>query len=212
MPVFAENDTFRIVRMTLGQYDTNCYVVVDKETGESLLIDAPDSPDIILAALEGTRPRLILLTHGHFDHTGALASLRASLGVPLAAHRSDSLWFEGTPDIFLEDGDRIPLGELALEVRHTPGHTPGSLCFRLDNYLFAGDTIFPGGPGHTDTPDDFKEILDSITSRIFALPDETIILPGHGPEATVAKSKAEYAAFASRHCGEGMFGDVTWDS
>lgn len=211
MPVIAENHTFRMIKMELGQWATNCYVVIEKETGESLLIDAPASPDVILPALDGTRPSRILLTHGHFDHTGALEKLRASLRVPLAAHRADSLWFEGTPEIFLEDGDTISLGGLVLDVLHTPGHTPGSLCFRLINYLFAGDTIFPGGPGHTDTPDDFTEIIDSITGKILTLPDETIILPGHGAETTVAKSKAEYAAFAARHHGEGMFGDVTWE-
>jgi hydroxyacylglutathione hydrolase len=212
MPVIAENDSFRIVKMELGQWATNCYVVVARETGESLLIDAPDGPDVILEALEGTRPRRILLTHGHFDHTGALESLRALLRVPLAAHRADSAWLARPPDVFLEDGENIPLGELMIEVRHTPGHTPGSLCFRIAGYLFGGDTVFPGGPGHTDTPDDFKEILASITRRIFTLPEETIILPGHGPETTVGQAKAEYAVFAARHRGDGMFGDVTWES
>lgn len=211
MPIIAENDTFRIVKMELGQWATNCYVVIDKESGESLLIDAPDRPDVILEALDGTRPRRILLTHGHFDHTGALESLRASLRAPLAAHRADSPWLENPADTFIEDGDSISLGGLALDVLHTPGHTPGSLCFRLGNYLFAGDTIFPGGPGHTDTPDDFKEILDSITRKILTLSDETIILPGHGPQTTVSRSKEGYAAFRSRHHGEGMFGDVTWE-
>ena len=211
MPLIAEDNAVRIVRMELGPYATNCYVVVGKETGESLLIDAPDSPDVILAALDGTRPQRILLTHGHFDHTGALESMRDLLRVPLAGHRADSLWYEGTPEVFLEGGEAIPLGRLVIEVLHTPGHTPGSLCFRLGNYLFAGDTIFPGGPGHTDTPDDFKEILDSITRKILTLPDGTIILPGHGPQTTVARSKQEYAAFASRHRGDGMFGDVTWE-
>jgi hydroxyacylglutathione hydrolase len=211
MPVIGENNTFRIKKMELGQWSTNCYVVIGKETGESLLIDAPASPDVILAALDGTRPSRILLTHGHFDHTGALENLRASLRVPLAAHRADSAWLENPADAFLEDGDSISLGGLVLDVLHTPGHTPGSLCFRLGNYLFAGDTIFPGGPGHTDTPDDFVEIIDTITRKILTLPDETIILPGHGAETTVAKSKAEYAAFAARHHGEGMFGDVPWE-
>jgi hydroxyacylglutathione hydrolase len=212
MSVIAEDNELRIARMELGPYATNCYVIVAKATGESLLIDAPDSPDVILASLNGTRPRRILLTHGHFDHTGALGELRTSLRVPLAAHRADSLWFEGTPEIFLEDGDTIELGGLVIEVLHTPGHTPGSLCFRLNNYLFAGDTIFPGGPGHTHTPDDFKEILESITRKILTLPDETIILPGHGLDTTVARSRQEYADFTSRHRGEGVFGDVTWYS
>jgi hydroxyacylglutathione hydrolase len=212
MPVIAEKNAFRIIKMELGQWATNCYVVIEKGTGESLLVDAPASPDVILAALDGTRPRRILLTHGHFDHTGALEGLRAALRVPLAAHRADSAWLPGTPDIFIDDGEKIPLGGLSLEAVHTPGHTPGSLCFRLGNYLFAGDTIFPGGPGHTDTPDDFVEIINTINRKILTLPDETIILPGHGTQTTVAEARAEYAAFAARHHGEGMFGDVTWNN
>jgi len=209
MPVIVDDGEVRIEVMALGPYETNAYVVIDKDTSESLLIDAPASPEVILASLEGTRPRHILLTHSHFDHTGALESLRTLLRVPLAAHRADSLILAMPPEDFLEDGFTIPLGGRKLEVLHTPGHTPGSLCFRLGKYLFAGDTVFPGGPGHTDTPDDFIEILASITGKIYALADDARIFPGHGPETTVEQSRREYAVFAARP-HEGAFGDVTW--
>jgi glyoxylase-like metal-dependent hydrolase (beta-lactamase superfamily II) len=209
MPVIVDDVEIRIEVMALGPYETNSYIVVDKKTNESLLVDAPARPDIILAGLEGTRPRHILLTHSHFDHTGALENLRALLRVPLAAHRADATVLARPPEVFLEDGFTIPLGGRQLEVLHTPGHTPGSLCFRLGLYLFAGDTIFPGGPGRTDTPDDFREIVASLNSKIFALADATRIFPGHGPETTVGQSRREYAVFAA-HPHEGAFGDVTW--
>ena len=210
MPILIDDDEVRIEAMALGLYETNAYIVVDKKTAESLLIDAPARPEAILAGLEGTRPRHILLTHGHFDHTGALEIMRTLLRAPLSAHRADSPVLRTPPETFLEDGDAIPLGGLKLEVLHTPGHTPGSLCFRLGNYLFAGDTIFPGGPGRTDTPDDFREIVESINRKIYTLADDTRIFPGHGPETTVGQSRQEYAVFAARP-HEGVFGDVTWD-
>jgi hydroxyacylglutathione hydrolase len=209
MPVIAEDDRMRIDRMVLGPYDTNAYIVVAKGTGESIIIDAPASPDAIIAGLEGTRPVRILLTHGHFDHTGALEDLRLMLRVPLAAHPADTMILKNPPQILLEDGDSIALGGLTVRVSHTPGHTQGSLCFRLGGYLFAGDTVFPGGPGHTDTPDDFRQIIESIIGKIYTLPDDTRILPGHGEATTVADSRREYAVFAARP-HDGAFGDVTW--
>jgi hydroxyacylglutathione hydrolase len=210
MTVIVDVDEVRIEKLVLGPYDTNAYIVADKGTGESLVIDAPASPDTILAALKGTHPGRILLTHSHFDHTGALESLRAGLRVPLAAHLADAAVLVAPPEVFLEDGDIVPLGGLKLEVVHTPGHTPGSLCFRLGKYLFAGDTVFPGGPGHTDTPDDFRQIVASITGKIYRLPDDTRIFPGHGAETTVKESRREYAAFAARP-HDGAFGDVMWN-
>jgi hydroxyacylglutathione hydrolase len=101
---------------------------------------------------------------------------------------------------------------LKVDVLHTPGHTPGSLCFKIGRYLFVGDTIFPGGPGHTDTPDDFRKILASITGKIFTLPGNTLILPGHGDGTTVRKAREEYAVFASHPHIEELSGDVLWIS
>ncbi len=210
MSVIVDDSELRIEKMELGPFGTNAYIVVEKSSGESLLIDAPASPDTILAGLEGTRPGNILLTHSHFDHTGALDSLRSVLRVPLAAHRADSSILKKPPETYLEDGDNVSLGSLRLGVLHTPGHTPGSLCFRLGKYLFAGDTLFPGGPGKTSTPDDFLQIIESITGKIYTLEDDTRVLPGHGDETAVGQSRQEYAVFAARP-HEGICGDVTWN-
>lgn len=212
MTVIVNDNTIRIARLTLGPYETNAYTVVCRITGESLVVDAPARASEIIKSLEETQPRYILLTHDHYDHTGVMVSLRARLKVPLATHEASSYQLKTPPEILLNDGDSLKLGKLRVDVLYTPGHTPGSLCFRIGNYLFAGDTIFPGGPGHTDSPDDFRQILKSITGKILTLPDDTVILPGHGEGATVAKAKQEYAVFTSQPHPNDLFGDVVWAS
>jgi hydroxyacylglutathione hydrolase len=130
--------------------------------------------------------------------------------VPLATHEASSYQLKTPPEIYLKDRDSLILGKLKVDVLHTPGHTPGSLCFKIGRYLFAGDTIFPGGPGHTDTPDDFRKILTSITEKIFTLPVNTLILPGHGDSTTVKKAREEYTVFATRPRHDDLYGDITW--
>jgi glyoxylase-like metal-dependent hydrolase (beta-lactamase superfamily II) len=206
------NSSIFVDRLTLGQYQTNAYIVVCLKTNESLVVDAPAEASKIVGCLSGTQPRYILLTHDHYDHTGVLASLRSRLKVPLAANLLDSTTLKKPPEILLKDGESLVLGNLEIQVLHTPGHTPGSLCYRLGKYLFAGDTIFPSGPGWTETPDDFQQILKSITGKIFQLPDDTIIFPGHGDSITVKNAKEEYAIFASRPHSKIIYGDVTWQS
>jgi hydroxyacylglutathione hydrolase len=201
-----------IEKLTLGTYETNAYTVVCRKTGESAVIDAPAGASEIISSLEGTKPKYILLTHDHYDHTGVIVSLRSRLKAPLATHLDNTYQLKTPPEILVKDGDVLPLGNLKIEVLHTPGHTPGSTCFKIGKYLFAGDTIFPGGPGHTETPEDFQQILKSITEKIFRLPDDTMIFPGHGDGTTVRKAKAEYATYAAKPHGADIYGDVTWQS
>ncbi|OGN99229.1 MAG: hypothetical protein A2Y58_03005 [Chloroflexi bacterium RBG_13_51_52] len=210
MMAMVNDNTVFIDRLTLGPYETNAYIVVCLKTNESLVVDAPAKASDIITSLCGTKPKYILLTHDHYDHTGVLVSLRSRLKVPLAAHLLDSTMIKTPPEISLKDGDSLLLGHLEIQVLHTPGHTPGSLCFRIGQYLFAGDTIFPGGPGRTETPEDFQQILKSITEKIFQLPDDTIIFPGHGDSTSVKKAKEEYALFVSRPHDSVIYGDVTW--
>ena len=210
MALVVNDNDIRIERMELGPYGTNTYIVVCRKTGESLVVDAPGSASEIIERLNETQPRVILLTHDHMDHTGVLASLRSQLKVPLATHLENSYQLKTPPEIVLNDGNTLSLGNFIIEVLHTPGHTPGSLCFKIGKYLFAGDTIFPGGPGRTKSPNDFQQILGSITGTIFRLPDDTVIYPGHGLETTVKKTKEEYAVFASRPRHPDLCGDVLW--
>ncbi len=210
MVVVVKDDNIQIERLELGPYGTNAYIVVCPKTRDSVLVDAPAEAGTILDRLKNTNPRYILLTHNHMDHVGALDELRSKLGVPLATHASDAGNLSSPPDILLSDDDTILLGNLSLDVLHTPGHTPGSLCFKVGRYLLSGDTIFPGGPGSTRSPDALRQIIKSITERILVLPDDTPIYPGHGDATVLKKEKDEFAIFSSRSHSPNLCGDVLW--
>ncbi len=210
MSVVAQDDSIRIDRLPLGPYETNNYVLKCRLTGDSVIVDAPGEADKIINQLKGTNPRYILITHAHIDHTGVLSELRSNLGIPVAAHPLDAKGLPVKPEILLEDGDSVSFGRIKLKVLHTPGHTPGSVCFLTGKYLISGDTIFPAGPGKTLSPENFKQTIRSITGRIFPLPEDTRIYPGHGDSTVLKKEKAEFAIFSSRPHDPGLCGDVLW--
>jgi len=208
----VENDSIRIDKLELGPFGTNAYFVTCRQTNASVLVDAPGEADKILAQLKGTDPKYILMTHNHMDHTGALAEVKSVLRVPLAAHRDDVAELPVKPDMLLNDGDLISCGDVSLTVLHTPGHTPGSVCFLTGNNLIAGDTIFPGGPGKTWSPADFKRIVESLSSKIFVLPEDTRIYPGHGGSTVLKIEKQAFESFTARGHAANLCGDVLWSS
>jgi len=210
MTVVAMDDQIKLEKLELGAFGTNAYIIVCRQTGDSVLIDTPADAPAILEKLEGTSPRYILLTHNHFDHLGAFSQVRLELEVPVAAHPSDAGNLPSPADMMLNNGDVVSFGRVNLEVIHTPGHTPGSLCFKVGRYLISGDTIFPGGPGNTMSPDSFRQIVKSITGKIFVLPDDTVVHPGHGDSTVLKKEKDEFAVFSSRSHASGLCGDVLW--
>ncbi len=200
-----------IKRLVLGQWDTNAYIVICKKTGKSALIDAPAGAPTILKHLKGTTCECLFLTHSHIDHIGGLEALREKVTAPLAVHPADnSPWLKVRPEMLLSDSDVIFVGNLELKAIYTPGHTAGSMCFKIGDHLLAGDTLFPGGPGRTDSPGVFAQIIDSITQKLFILPDDIQVYPGHGGPTTIGEARKEYAAFASRPHDAGLCGDVTW--
>jgi hydroxyacylglutathione hydrolase len=206
----AKNETIQIDRLKLGPFDTNSYILTCSLTRDSVLVDVPAEASKILKALKETNPKYILITHNHMDHLGALTEIKSKLRIPIGAHRLDAKGLPLGPEILLEDGEKVPCGKTSLKVLHTPGHTPGSLCFLFGNRLIAGDTIFPGGPGKTRSPADLKLIIGSISSKIFVLPDDTAIYPGHGDPTVLRKEREEFAIFASRSHDPNLFGDVLW--
>ena len=210
MTVVVKDDRIQIERLQLGFFGTNAYILICQKTRDSVVVDAPAEADKIAEGLKGTNPRYILLTHNHMDHIGALAELRAKLGILLAAHAEDAKMLSSPPEIQLSDGDTISFGNIKLEVLHTPGHTPGSLCFKTGKYLLSGDTIFPDGPGKTSSPANFQQIVKSITGKIFILDDDTQIYPGHGDSTVLKKEKEEFAVFSPRPRDPNLCGDVLW--
>ena len=212
MAIVVRTEKIQIDRLVLGPFSTNSYIVTCRETAESLIVDAPGDIGNIVTALGHTHPRYILITHCHMDHISGLVDLKKALSLPVAAHPGDAEALPVDSDILVDHGDVLPLGAIRLQVLHTPGHTPGSVCLLTDNYLIAGDTLFPGGPGHTNSPDDFQLIIQSLTRRIFPLPDDTQVYPGHGDGTVLGKEKKAFRAFSARMHKPHLCGDVVWES
>lgn len=207
-----KDERIQIEKIELGPFGTNAYILVCRDTGESVVVDAPADAGKILELLKGTSPQYILITHNHMDHTGALSELKSTLDLPVAVHADDAGSLPVSADQLLNDGDVISFGDIKLSVLHTPGHTPGSICFLADSYLIAGDTLFPGGPGRTGSPADFKRILDSLTGKIFVLPDDTQVFPGHGNSTILENERKAFEAFSAKTHEPNLCGDVLWAS
>jgi glyoxylase-like metal-dependent hydrolase (beta-lactamase superfamily II) len=210
MVLVVKDDNIEIEKLELGPFGTNAYVLVCRATGDSVLVDTPAEASKIVERLKGTNPRYILITHSHMDHLGAFSELKAKLGVRVGAHPLEAGRLPSPPEILLNDGDIVSFGDVELKVLHTPGHTPGSLCFLAGRYLISGDTLFPGGPGKTSRPADLRQIIESMTEKIFVLPDDTQVYPGHGDSTVLKKEKDEFAVFSARAHDPGLCGDVLW--
>ena len=208
MATVVKNESIQIERYELGPFGTNSYIMICLKTNASVVFDAPGDPEKILSQLQQTHPKYILMTHNHMDHTGALAKLKSATDVPIAAHADDRLPIG--PDMMLTDGEGITFGNIRLAVMHTPGHTPGSLCFYTEGYLISGDTLFPDGPGKTGSPANFKQIVESLKNKIFVLPDDTLVFPGHGDHTVLGKEKKAFEQFSAQSHDPNLCGDVLW--
>jgi glyoxylase-like metal-dependent hydrolase (beta-lactamase superfamily II) len=174
----------------LGEYENNAYVVSSVATGDAIVVDAAAEPDRILDACHGLTVAEIVTTHGHHDHLQAVDAVSAALDIPWRLHPADVEIAGRTPDAPLSDGEEIVVGDVAVHVVHTPGHTPGSVCFVVEPVLLSGDTLFPGGPGATRWEySSFSQIMDSIERHLFTLPGPTLVYPGHGLPTTIGEER-----------------------
>ena len=194
-----EDGTMRIAKLPVGEWDNNAYVVACADTGKAVIIDAANEADRILQHVAGLEVQAILTTHGHFDHIMALDPVREALGVPWHLHPADIEIAERSPDEMLSHGQEIVVGNLAIHVLHTPGHTPGSVSFVLEPIIFTGDTLFPGGPGATRWEyASFGQVMDSIEQQLMAYPDPTVVHPGHGASTTIGTERPSLPAWRER--------------
>lgn len=195
--VYPEAAGARVTKLSVGTFDNNVYVITCLATGEELIVDGAAEPEWILQTVASARVVGIVQTHSHPDHVQALPALVSALDAPVYAHQADGTRMP-VPTQPLAEGDLVRVGDLDVRVMHTPGHTPGSLCFLLGRHLFSGDTLFPGGPGNTfGRRDDFETIMASL-DRLFALPDDTLVLPGHGADTTIGHERPDLESWRAR--------------
>ena len=209
MLVVKDRDV-QIDKLVLGPYSTNCYILRCQATHKGVLIDAPAEAHTISKHIDENEIQYILLTHCHIDHIEALSELISEHKIPVASHQLDAKLLASPPDRLLNNDDQIAVGKITLNVLHTPGHTPGSLCFRWNNYLFSGDTIFPGGPGKTQSSSDFNQIITSLREKIFILQEDTQIYPGHGESTLLKNEKEQFKIFSSKPHTTPLYGDTHW--
>jgi glyoxylase-like metal-dependent hydrolase (beta-lactamase superfamily II) len=188
-----------IHKVVVGPVDNNVYVLRCTETGDAVLLDAANEHDRLLELCKTLGVRSVLETHGHWDHIQAVPQLRdAGYSVSVTAEDAGML---PSYDEVLEDESTVAVGRLRLHTLLTPGHTPGSMCFRLEGHpvLFSGDTLFPGGPGATSFEGgDFPTIIRSIEGRLFTLPPDTLVLPGHGDSTTIGDERPHLQEWVDR--------------
>jgi glyoxylase-like metal-dependent hydrolase (beta-lactamase superfamily II) len=198
--IHCSDTGWEIHKVVVGPVDNNVFVLRCRETGDAVLLDAANEHDRLLELCRALGVRSVLETHGHWDHIQAVPQLRDA-GYSVHVTSEDAAMLPSYDEL-LEDEAVIEVGRLRLHTIHTPGHTPGSMCFRLDGspVLFSGDTLFPGGPGATKFPGgDFPTIIRSIEDRLLArLDPAVVVMPGHGDDTTIGTERPHLQEWIDR--------------
>ncbi|ODS30948.1 MAG: hydroxyacylglutathione hydrolase (glyoxalase II) [Candidatus Scalindua rubra] len=194
--------------VVVGPLEVNCYILGCEDTKEAAIIDPGDNAEGIIKVIkkEGLNPRFIINTHAHFDHVGGVKTIQDHFKIDFFLHEEDLFLIDSVdeqatafglnpipkPDVnkFVNNGDEISLGNNVINVIHTPGHTPGGVCYYVDNNVFVGDTMFAGSIGRTDFPgSSYEMLIKSIKEKLFSLGESTVVYPGHGPSTTIENEK-----------------------
>ncbi len=198
----------RVITIPNGQFQENCYLLAETGQADAVIVDPGEEPESFLAAAarEGLRIREIWLTHGHLDHVVGVADVKAATGAPVLLHPADEPLYRNLPqqglwfglrlappppiDRELAHGGTVAIGSTVFQVRHTPGHSPGSVSFVTDGLVIGGDVLFQGSIGRTDLPGgSFDRLIQSIREELLVLPDDTVVYSGHGPATTVGAER-----------------------
>ena len=183
-----------IVKVKLDR-EVNCYVLSDATSKEAVVIDPGMPVEKIAEQTKGLTVKYILATHGHPGHVGGKDDLKSITGGETGIHSADAKQFLRSADRYLIDGDELDFGELKVEVLHTPGHTPGSVCFVIANHAFVGDTILAGGIGRQMPETDLRRQMMSVGTKLLRLPPTTALYPGHGPATSLERELAQNPIF-----------------
>lgn len=198
----------KVIRMESGKFASNCYLVYEENSKESIVIDPGLEASEVIAKVKelDLKPKYIILTHGHVDHIMGVKGIKEYFNIPVAIHKQDKNMLENSaknlsdafrvdsieiePDILLEEGNKLYFGELSMNIIHTPGHTPGGITINIENALFTGDTLFAGSIGRTDfAGGSFEDIINAIKNKLLIYPDDTLVYSGHGSSTTIKAEK-----------------------
>lgn len=203
-PDVRELANLTITKMSVGEMDNNAYLLRCQRTDEQVLIDAANEPDRLLQLIGDDGLVRVITTHRHPDHWQGLAAVTKATGAETVAGADDAAEIPVPTARPVRDGDLVSVGDCDLEVIHLVGHTPGSIALLYDDpagtpHLFTGDSLFPGGVGKTWSPEDFRTLIDDVSTKLFArLPDETWFYPGHGDDSTLGAERPHLAEWRAR--------------